>query len=256
MSNVAILYKSNNRYTATASTLTASSSASALPVANSQDADRRKVWRSGTVAVAVTIEVDLGSALACDAFAACNLTIFSGGAVELYQRGSGGAPGAATLVGTLPAADATSGVAFVQFGSATFRHWQIKFTNPSLVSAYVEMGFAFLGPALTPTVNVSEPLGLTRNDPSVAGVSLDGQKTFAIRSQYVTGALEFYKVGTTDRSNLDALFAANGVHTPFFLVLDPATAWQAWLVRLAEKWEIGLVGVNLFTYQAGIEEVR
>jgi hypothetical protein len=256
VANCAILSKTNNRYSSSATALTASSVASALPAANSQDPDRRKVFRSGTVAVAVTIDVDTGSSQAADAFAACGLTLFSGGAVELYDRGTGGAPGAATLVATLPAADGTSGVAFVQFGSRSARHWQIKFTNPGLVSGYVELGFAFIGPALTPTVNVSEPLGLERNDPSVAGVSLDGQKTFAIRSQYLTGQLEFYKVGTTDRANLDAVFASNGVHTPFFFILDPSTSWQAWLVRLADKWAIGLVGVNLFTYQAQIEEVR
>lgn len=256
MANAAILYKANNRYSASGTTLTASSAASALPAANSQDPDRRKVFRSGTVSVAVTIDVDTGSSQAADTFAACNLVLFSGGAVELYDRGAGGAPGAATLVATLPAADSMSGVAFVQFASRSARHWQIKFTNPSLASGYVECGFAFIGPALTPIVNVSEPLGLERNDPSVAGVSLDGQKTFAVRSQYLTGRLEFYKVGTTDRANLDAVFASNGVHTPLFFILDPATSWQAWLVRLVDKWAVGLVGVNLFTYQAQIEEVR
>ena len=256
MANCAICYNASNRYSAAVTALTASSVASALPAANSQDPDRRKVFRSGTVSVAVTIDVDTGPSQAADTFAACNLRLFSGGAVELYDRGTGGAPGAATLVATLPAADATSGVAFVQFGSRSARHWQIKFTNPSLVAGYVELGFAFIGPALTPTVNVSEPLGLERNDPSVAGVSLDGQKTFAVRTQYLSGSLEFYKVGTTDRANLDAVFSSNGVRTPFFFILDPATSWQAWLVRLTDKWAIGLVGVNLFTYQASIEEVR
>lgn len=224
-----IRYLYSNLYTAAATVLTASSAAATLPVGNSQSYDRSHVFRSGTVAVAVTIDVDLGSTKALTAAAFANLRLFSGGALEIYDRGTAGTPGAATLKATLPASDSYRRATVGFFTSFSARHVQIKFTNPGAVSSYVELGFAFLGEYFEPTVNVRVPMDTEIVDPSVVARSVDGQKSTTLRTTYEIGTQEHYFVPEADQATFQAIQTAIGVRVPIFLVLDTALSWTCWM---------------------------
>lgn len=255
MPNLRFLY--DNLYGAATTALTASSEASALPVKASQNTDRTYVYRSGTVSVAVTIDIDLGSVNAVSAVAAANLVLFSGGALELYHRGDAGTPGAAVLVTTLPAADSDTRVAFAFFASQSHRHWQLKFTNPGAVSSYVELGYAFLGTYYEPTVNVSVPTDVQLVDPSVGVASVDGQKTFSQRTGYFAGSFQIADAPEAIVTNLRTIRRTVGARTPIFVVLDTALTWSAWLLRFASEIEHSL-GVISGRYDVGFswEEAR
>lgn len=235
-----IAFLATNRYTGSATVLAASSAVSALPVGASQNQDRSYVWRSATATGVQTINIDFGSVLPVSAVALANVKLVGTGVLELYQRGDAGAAGAATLVATLPTQNTYTRTAFAFFASQSHRHWQLKWTNPTATSDYAELGYAFLGVEVEPTVNVMVPAELGRQDPAVSAASVDGQKTFATRSKYFSGSWTFDHVAETQLGDLSTLFETLGASAAHFVVLDSALAWTCWLARLS-----GQIGVRL-----------
>jgi hypothetical protein len=257
MPNPKIRYLYANRYAEATTVLTASSESSALPVKASQNPDRSYVFRSGTVGVAVTVEADLGAVRNINAIAAANVRLFTGGVLEVYQRGTGATAGAAVLVATMPAQDALRRTTFAFVSTVSARHWQFKFTNPGLVSGYVEMGYAFLGEAFQPSVNVRVPLDTQVIDPSVIERSVDGQKSTTFRTNYDAGNMELFFVPTADAEAFATMQSVVGVRLPFFMVLDDTLSWTAWLAAfttpIGRKFE---EAVARYTVTYGWEEIR
>lgn len=235
-----IAFLATNHYTAAATVLAASSAVSALPVGASQNEDRSYVWRSATATGAQTIDIDLGSVRAVSVVALANVALLGTGVVEFYHRGDAGAAGVTDLVATLPAANTYTRTTFAFFASQSHRHWQLKWTNPTAASDYAELGYAFLGVEVEPTVNVLTPATLGRQDPAVGAASVDGQKTFATRTKYFAGAWEFDHVAEAQLGDLYSLFDALGAAGAHFVVLDTDLAWTCWYARL-----VGQLGVRL-----------
>lgn len=236
-----IRFLNTNRFTG--ATLTASAEQEGAPAAAAQDADRNYQWLSPQGTGTRELEIDLGSALACNAVAIANADRLGSGVVELYERGSSASPGAATLVATLPAENADRRTSFVFFGSQTERHWQLKWTNPGADSEVASLGFAFLGTYLEPTVNVSSPIDVAELEADEVVLSVDRQRRTVTRTPYSVGRWTWDDVGQTDRDNLVAMRNAAGVSTPTFVVLDTALAWTCWLQwlgpRMLERLEVG-----------------
>lgn len=235
-SRIAFLY--TNRYAA--ATLVASSAASALPVGATQNEDRSYIWRSLTQTGVQTIDIDQGSVLPVSAVALANVKLVGTGVVELYQRGDASTAGAATLVATLPAMNAYTRTTFAFFASQSHRHWQMRWTNPTGASDYAELGYAFLGVEVEPLINVKVPADITRVDPSVSGVSIGGQKSYAQRTKIFAGTWNFDDVTETQRGQLETLFDTIGASGAHFVVLDTALPWTCWYARLGSELKIGL----------------
>lgn len=237
MANIRFLY--DNKYTATATVLAASSSVSALPVSASQNPDRSYGWRSSTGTGVQTIDIDLGSVLAVTACALANVRVLGAGVVELYQRGDAASAGAATLVATFAAQDRDTRAAAVTFATQSHRHWQLKWTNPGSASDYAEVGYVFLGTYVEPTVNVMVPIPQSRVDPSIESMSSGGQKSYSTKTAYMTGALKWDAVLVAQLDQLRTMFDAIGVRTPLFILLDSALSWTLWYARLTGplQWE-------------------
>lgn len=253
MANLRIL--ATNRYTDAATALTASSEATALPVERSQDPDRTAVWRSLTETGVQTIDIDLGSSLACDSIAVANVKLVGAGALLLYRGATLGSE--TTLVATLPSQDRDTRTAFAFFASVSSRYWRLKWTNPGAASDYAELGFAALGPYLELSRNIRVPSGLQRIDPSVIALSVDGQATHTRRTKYFAGQWSLGEVPEADLDDLREVFDALGVHTPYFVVLDTSLAWTCWLQRFVGPLEMSLA-VMAGRYDVGMpwEEVR
>lgn len=229
MANIRFLY--DNLYPASTLSLSTGSAASGLPLDASKSADRSYVFRSASTTGAVVIEIDLGSSQAVTAWAVANLRLFpSSGELKLYSRGTGGAPGAATLQDTLTSAMYDAGTkATTRFISVTARHWQLEFTNPGAVSTYVELGHAFLGGYFEPARNVTVPMDSQRIDPSLVSAGLDGQRTVASRTPYWVGSFSFAYLSQSDVETFYAMREAVSVGTPVYAVLDTAITWATWL---------------------------
>src|SRR5262245_2902233 len=113
MARVAFLYKTNNLWSAAASVISASASASALPAANAADPDRSKIWRSTTTTGDQWIKADLGSAQDVAAVAVANVKLHgSGGTLKIQHSPDNSAW---TDQATFGAQDTDSKVAFVLF---------------------------------------------------------------------------------------------------------------------------------------------
>lgn len=223
-----------------ATVLTASSEVSGLPVAAAVNPDRTYVWRSAVETLAQTIDLDLGAPVAVSVVAIANLKLIGSGIVELSHRGNGSTPDATpTLVATLPAQDPDRRLAFAFFPEVTHRHWQLRWTNPTAASDYGEAGYLFLGTYTEPSVNVSVPFDFADADPSIAGMSLDGQETFTARTGFQAGTFRFRDVSEADLIALRAIRRAVGIRAPLVLVLDAAQAWTAWLARFASDLNVG-----------------
>ena len=214
-------------------TITASSAAAGLPAAATQHPDRKYVWRSNASAGVATLDIDLGSSMAVTLAAAANVKLVGTGVLRVNSRGSGGAPGASTLQGTLPTQNSETLAAAVAFGSVSARHWQFEWTNPSVVSDYAELGFAFLGTYLEPSLNVLPGWPLRRDDPSVSRASLGRQKQFATREKYFAGQWSWDAAGFTDFDNLRAVYDTVGVSGEVVFVLDSTFGWTTWFARLS-----------------------
>jgi hypothetical protein len=240
-----------------APTITGSSEASALPAAAAQNPDRTYVWRSLTQTGVQTLDVTLADVFACTCVAVANVRLLPGGVIQLYQRGSGGSPGAPTLVGTLPTQDAKSRVAFLFFNSTIAKHWQLKWTNPGAVADYAELGFAFLGAYVEPSVNVRLPIDTGRTDPSGIERAVDGQRVATRRSKFFSAGFSMVDVSVSDRQLLDDVYDSLGIASPFFLVLDDTTSWMAWFGSFSsELKQTFSLSINRFTVTFSFEEAR
>lgn len=229
---------STNRYTATATALTASSAAAGLPAAASANPDRSYVWRSIAGTGAATMDVDLGSSLACTGIAVANVKLVGAGVLELWRGATLGAE--TTLVGTLPTQDRDTRTAFLFFGSQSSRYWRLKWTNPGAASDYAELGYCALGLYTELTRNIVVPADIARIDPSLSAVSVDGQETVARRTKYFAGTWAFADCDETMLGDLRSLFDSLGKHTPYFVVLDTSLAWTCWLQRSTGELGTGL----------------
>lgn len=233
MPNIRLLY--DNKYTTSATALTASSAAAGLPIGASQNQDRSYVWRSLSQTGVQTIDIDLGSVLAVTSVAVANVRLLGTGVLELYQRGDAASPGAATLVETLPAQNANRRTAAVFFASQSHRHWQLKWTNPTSATDYAELGYCHLGTYLEPTTNVTVPLTIDEIDPGVVRLSIDRQRSVVTRTRYTVGRFDWNYLGNADRDNVRVVWNTGGVSTPLFAVLDTGLAWTTWLLYMAES---------------------
>ena len=233
MANIRLM--DTNHYTAAATTVTASSAASALPVGASQNVDRTFVWRSAQATTVQTIDIDLGSVLAVTCVAVANVKLFSGGALELKERGDAASPGAATLVTAIPTPNVGTRVAFVFFTSQSHRHWQLNWTNPSSNNDTAELGYCHLGTFFEPAVNVNVPITTGLTDPSDVRQSVDGQRSTVVRTLRDAGRFQWQTLTQADLNSLDTIFRAFGARVPIFIVLDTTLPQTGWLLYMGSS---------------------
>lgn len=257
MAHIRFLDTSRNDWVSPTSTVVASSFALGLPASYAQHPDRSRVWRSLAATTAHTLDLDAGVAVTASCCALANVLVPVSGVVEVYSRGSGASAGASTLVATLPAQDAETRAAFVFFTSATARHWQLVFTNPTSASAYAEVGYVHLGGYFEPAQNVIVPTAAPRKDPSVVSASVDGQVTVRRRTTYADGAWVFQEVPEAQLDIYRAFWRETGVGGVFFHVLDLDLSWTCWLARATGEMQRQF-GVLAGRYSVALpwEEVR
>lgn len=213
-------------------TLTASSSATGLPAAATQVPDRKYVWRSNASTGVATLDCDFGAAQSIRMVAVANVKLLSGGTLRLNTRGTGGAPGAASALVTLPTQDATTLAAVGVFNATSVRHAQLEWLNPGAVSDYAELGFAFVGDYIEPALNPLPGWAYDRQDPSVSRVSLHRQKQFATRDKYLVGRWSWDGSKFADWDLFRALYEAVGISTELVFSLSTTYTWTTLFARL------------------------
>lgn len=211
-------------------TVTASSTADGFNVANLKNGERALPWRSDTTGTDEEVIIDLGAAQACTFAALADYVTRSSGAVELYEGGSGGSPGAYNLVATFPAMTALNRLGYVFFNSTSARHWKVTWTTAG--TDYAEAGVVFLG-SYYDIGQAPEWPSFDLADGSHVTASIDGQESYALRPHRTTGSFAFLFLSETQLGQLHTIFSQVGVAEPFFFILDTGTDWMAWYLRFA-----------------------
>lgn len=153
-------------------TLTANSENSYYPVANIQDYQLIKVYRSTDI-TSEWVKVDAGSGNTITATGACIL------AHNLTSSGTYKIQGNATDVWTAPSVDETfvydSDIMIKTFNSASYRYWRFSLADATNPDTYLEIGRLFLGTYLEFADQPSKDFPLTYEDTSTVDYSITGQ---------------------------------------------------------------------------------
>jgi len=110
------------------------------PVSNLNNVSNNMKFKDSTPADGATIDIDLGSAKACDYIIIGNL--ITDGASVAISRGSDGSN--FTNIGTVSTSQATASNTRYTFTSVTYRYWRLTFTETSSFDK-VGIGNIFLG---------------------------------------------------------------------------------------------------------------
>lgn len=223
------------------STLTASSSSSTLPVNNLKNAQKTKVWRTGTSTAAEYVVIDLGSAKAVTCVILLNHNLTASDSAIALEGNTADSWGAPAFTQSL---SRVAGPISAFFASQSYRYWRVKFTKASAGQTR-DIGRIFLGTYYELSQN-STPEGLTigQNDLSEVSRSSGGQSYADIKSIYQDIDLSIRAMPHAQHEQLKIIGNAVGVHTPFFFAIDYDTEPEDWLLYVRFK--------KLQTYSANV----
>lgn len=278
MPNIRIVY--NNRLAENAS-LTASTTAGSLVVANLLSDLKSEVWRSTSTTASITATWSSLTQFSCVAIPFCNLTTTATVRIRLYSDTAGTTlvldTGAITAVlvpmfGYADASMPTFGVnnfgyggsssAVVYFTATNARRMVVDIVDSSNVSGYIECSRLVVGTYWTPTnnppidsvrVSMSE---LSKQERSDAGDLFTDRgpiyKTLTFNLQYLPA---------TDRDYLWRITRGNGMTRPIFVSLIPESSdakeeamFQVY-GKLSRQSEIQYQFMGQFAGQLQIEEI-
>jgi hypothetical protein len=201
-------------------TLTASSEATGHAATNLNSSSRFRDWRSSTATSEATMQFDFGSAKQLYGFGAIDATTFAGGGISVEYKQNSGDPWTVLAPLPFPAFNPTNTA--VLWRSVSARYVLYRFTNPAAVSAYAQLGVAFIaGALLKPARSVAPGAAVHRVDPSEHRRSIGGQRSSVVRSKYHVMDFTFHLRSTFERDGLAQLFNTLGTTEPAIWALDP-----------------------------------
>lgn len=207
-------------------TLTASSASSTLPVSNLKNAQKTKVWRTGSTLANESVVFDMGSGQTVTCAVILNhnfLTTDAGVYIEGNATDSWGAPSFSQFFSF------NTGPMVLFFSPQFFRYFRVRFTKPS-AGVTRDIGRIFLGADYSLTQNAS-PDGLSINfvDLSDTSKSSGGQSFSDIKSIYREVDLSIKMMSNAQHELLKLISRTVGTHTPFFVSLDSDTQPNEWM---------------------------
>lgn len=201
-------------------TLTASAAATGHAATNLNSASRFRDWRSSTSTSEATMQFDLGSTQRIYGFGAIDATVFAGGAISVEHKLLVGDPW--TVLAQIPIESFNPTGTSVLWRSVAARYVLYRFTNPAAVSAYAQLGVAFLaGTQWRPTRSVAPGASVQRIDPSVTRRAIGGQRSSVIRSKYHVMDFTFHLRTVAERDIFARLYHSVGMTQPAIWALDP-----------------------------------
>jgi hypothetical protein len=218
-------------------TLTASSEATGHPATNLNSSSRFRDWRTSTGTAEGTMQFDLGSTKQLFGFGAVDATTFAGGGISVEYKLLVGDPW--TVLAPIPFPTFNPTNTAVLWRTVAARYVLYRFTNPAAVSAYAQLGVAFLaGISLKPTRSVAPGASIQRIDPSVTRRAIGGQRSAVVRSKYHVLDFSFHLRTPQERDVLAQLFNSLGTTEPALWALDP----DDWRVVYGVKTDAFVVG--------------
>lgn len=201
--------------------ITASSSATGHDMTNLSHPGRWKDWRSSTSTAAPTVEFNLATAVAMLAFGVVDATIISGGALIVETKVLVGDPYVAVGTFTFPSFNPT-GVSML-WTARTAQYVRYRFTNPTAVSAFAQMGVAFLATGTVTLSKIAPGPSYTRVDPSVQRRAIGGARTSVVLPKYHTYDGELRLLTAPERDTYAQMFDDVGTTDAVIFSIDTDT---------------------------------
>ena len=193
-------------------TITASSAVATLPASNAVHYLKQKVWRA-TGCASEWIKFDLASASAIRFMALIGHNLTSGATVKFQMN--------ATDVWTSPSIDVTvpwnaAAILYEWTADQSYRWIRVSIVDASNPAGYIEAGLIWAGVEASPSRNAAE-YTLSPIDPSLVADTADGPEMGVIKTKY---SMIEYVFRNVDYSAFKTLWAAVGILTHFFIILD------------------------------------
>lgn len=213
-----------NLLTVSGVVITSSSEATGYVDDNLASPARWKKWRSATDVVDQWVKFDLGSNKSLTVLAAISARVHTGGTLraQAHATDTWGAPTVNELL-TIPSPDYT-GVVAAWIAAQSLRWVRFYFTNTGAVNEFVELGVAFVGTYLQPSISIAPGLGVRRVDPSEQRRAIGGQRSTVVRSKFHEVSGLFRLQSASARDDLRTAFDTNGASIPAVFAPTPGTA--------------------------------
>ena len=109
-----------------------------------------------------------------------------------------------------------------------YRYWRLD-VDDSANGTQNEIGFMYLGDHVDVNRDINRGFSKRYIDKSAQAVSVDGTKYFDEKQKYMSfSGLSLSHLPDADRVLLEAFFYEYGVHTPFFISLDPTLKFSTY----------------------------
>jgi hypothetical protein len=207
-----------NRALVSGVTITASSEATGHPASYMAHPGRWKNWRSSTSTSAKNLDFDLGASLVNAVFGVVDAVLVSGGELQVQSKVLVGDPYVTVGTFAFPAFNPT-GVSMV-WTAATGRYVRFLFTNPGAVSAFAQLGVAFIAASVVVLAKTAPGPTFQRVDPSVQRRAIGGARTSVLRPKYSTYEGRQRLLTAAERDTYAAMWETIGSTQPAILALD------------------------------------
>lgn len=222
-------------------TLTASTSASGLPVTNLQKEQKGYVWRSTATSATITATWTTSQALGGVALPFCNLSNTATIQIKVYTNAGDASPVLDTGVKSAAAYTPTdlwgglssiaTGVNAYNYGGGTYaRSWfaettgkklEIIISDTSNPSGYIELSRVVCGKYWAPEFNTSFGLSIGYVDTSEQIRTESGNLITSNGTVHKTMNFELAWLTDTDRARMLSILRGNGLRKPLFISLFP-----------------------------------
>jgi len=249
----------DNKWDASAATLTASLEATNFPAVNTRHRWHKKTWRSTALTDPQWLKLDQGTGYPSIQVAILRKTnLTTAATVHLC--------GNATDVWTAPTFDSDHlnvsqdlmVYLWKEFTFGNYRWWRWAFTDAANPDGYIEVGRVFFGDVFTPKRNFTSGGGRRQlADPSLGRLSEDGQISSIQLSRY-NSVMEYAFEGLSlaDKDKFLEMFTAVGNWKPLFFIEDLGDPWgETFYVRIADH-EITPRYGGKYNIRVGLEELR
>lgn len=225
-------------------TLTASTSASGLPVTNLQKEQKGFVWRSTTTTATITATWTLTQTLSGVVLPFCNLTNAATLQIKIYTNTTDTTPVLDTGVVSAGAytptdlwgglSNISTGVNAYSYGGGTYaRDWfattqgkklEIIITDTTNSSGYIELSRIVCGNYWSPTFNTGYGVGVGYDDTSEISRTESGNLITANGTVHKTLTFDMSWLTETDRVKMLSILRGNGLRKPIFISIFPDDA--------------------------------
>ena len=204
-----------NHIAASATVVTALTSATKFPVARLQSAFRQVRWRS-TGIVSEYVQFDFGSAQIVQCLFILDHNLTGEAMVELRGSTDGFVASDEVLGVFTPASDP-----LVEYIDTTqFRYYRLTFADPTNLDGYIEVGRIHMGPYYEAKRNFNHGYAMGAADLSETVTSRNGVDSHNRKPQKRTAVLPFEHMEYAQKEEFRYLWETVGTHTPFFASIN------------------------------------